>query len=600
MQLRLCLRAIAVCLIAMSGVAAAQPIEWTLGDRFRLFDEGGAAASRVERLLGEMGSVSRVSAGGQLAARYRDLLDTLSGPSAAALRRSNWRTEARLYRATYLYPDRYRIDAKLGSAERRSAGAALCRWSVTVASGPRTYPDQPCAAAIALDIPAGAAGGRWEGRAMAWVEVIGTGRSYGASIRVEDVLIVALGDSFISGEGNPDVPADFSAVRPGPGFQRAQWPDRARLPVVRAQWWDEPCHRSLLSWPVLASLYEASRNPRRAVTLVHLGCSGAEVHDGLVEPQNGREPGDSGLPGCPSGQEPRTCPPGGRETQSQLEMLRDLLLAHPESASARPIDRVFLSIGGNDIGFVGVIKYLALPPNGFAGGGLIPRFLLRMPQAEIVCPLRAGDDGRAEATVLRRFCGSRLTAQERLRELPVYYGELRAAFDALQIDPAHIYQTAYPNILEDTPGPAGESRFCQHALTEEAIAALDESRRPAESLYAGNHPDRLYPHGFEAMQGVLPWYLRWRTQWSFHFAHNAGESCHWPAIRSTSSETCKADWVWRELNGALASTRGRSTPPIAPILRSPRRPWTRHFLRAANDRPRPGSALDTRGGHLRY
>ena len=387
---------------------------------------------------------------------------------------------------------------------------------------------------------------------MAWVEVIGTGRSYGASIRVEDVLIVALGDSFISGEGNPDVPADFSAVRPGPGFQRAQWPDRARLPVVRAQWWDEPCHRSLLSWPVLASLYEASRNPRRAVTLVHLGCSGAEVHDGLVEPQNGREPGDSGLPGCPSGQEPRTCPPGGRETQSQLEMLRDLLLAHPESASARPIDRVFLSIGGNDIGFVGVIKYLALPPNGFAGGGLIPRFLLRMPQAEIVCPLRAGDDGRAEATVLRRFCGSRLTAQERLRELPVYYGELRAAFDALQIDPAHIYQTAYPNILEDTPGPAGESRFCQHALTEEAIAALDESRRPAESLYAGNHPDRLYPHGFEAMQGVLPWYLRWRTQWSFHFAHNAGESCHWPAIRSTSSETCKADWVWRELNGALA------------------------------------------------
>src|SRR5207237_1611223 len=112
-----------------------------------------------------------------------------------------------------------------------------------------------------------------------FLAVAGGPERLAADIAITDQLVVALGDSYISGEGNPDVPVRFELNESDHGerFGRSDWPARlnrgvherlvnGRVVAERrdyrpAVWWDQPCHRSLLSWPVLASLAYAAYDP---------------------------------------------------------------------------------------------------------------------------------------------------------------------------------------------------------------------------------------------------------------------------------------------------------------------------------------------------
>lgn len=198
-------------------------------------------------------------------------------------------------------------------------------------------------------------------------------------IRVEDKLIVAMGDSFSSGEGNPHM---HWTLRQG------------SRPTV---WWDERCHRSLLSGPSLASVFYARLHPQRSVTFMHYGCSGASMDDGLMrswplqetsqQRQNvhnfwlyrllGYDPDPDQIPRCVSGSEHgnglatfsdcfRT-PSGVKlSTRQHTDILPSQisLAAHDLSESStspqanptlnmltRRPDALILSIGGNDVGF---------------------------------------------------------------------------------------------------------------------------------------------------------------------------------------------------------------------------------------------------------
>jgi hypothetical protein len=87
------------------------------------------------------------------------------------------------------------------------------------------------------------------------------------TVRVEDVLIVSLGDSIASGEGAPQ----------GRWRQTAdgeEWRTSTSIP-----WQNEGCHRSSLAGPSLAAqaLEDASR--KTSVTFVHLACTGATIKD---------------------------------------------------------------------------------------------------------------------------------------------------------------------------------------------------------------------------------------------------------------------------------------------------------------------------------
>jgi hypothetical protein len=76
-------------------------------------------------------------------------------------------------------------------------------------------------------------------------------------VTVRDMLIVSIGDSYASGEGNPDVNRS--------GDQPAQWVDRR-------------CHRSANSGPAQAAAALERADPHTSVTFLSFACSGATVN----------------------------------------------------------------------------------------------------------------------------------------------------------------------------------------------------------------------------------------------------------------------------------------------------------------------------------
>lgn len=113
-----------------------------------------------------------------------------------------------------------------------------------------------------------------------------------------------------------------------------------------ASWLDDQCHRSLYSHQNLASMWLASLDPHRVITIVHVSCSGAEIVDGLLAPQS--DP-----------------PGGGRVGESQLHAATRMLQQIRQSNGFVP-DRkapllVMLSIGGNDAGFSRYAVHLIAP-----------------------------------------------------------------------------------------------------------------------------------------------------------------------------------------------------------------------------------------------
>ncbi|MGZ3308822.1 MAG: hypothetical protein ACXU8R_09905 [Xanthobacteraceae bacterium] len=240
-------------------------------------------------------------------------------------------------------------------------------------------------------------------------------------VAVEDVFIVALGDSFASGESNPDRPVQFSAQRemvydpallredlaakapaksaaPGYGlasgdeqynpkvlprrlmddekaerFHKLSSPEfAAAFEKASARWLSRDCHRSQYGYPFRVAIELALENRHRAVSLASFTCSGAEVTQGLFLDMDPRERADE--------------IPGGK-VRAQLDQLGDLLCRGSRSQSAtyvlpaythgstqisrqniskawcpptlrkRAIDVVLMSIGGNDVGFSALAAY---------------------------------------------------------------------------------------------------------------------------------------------------------------------------------------------------------------------------------------------------
>ena len=135
-------------------------------------------------------------------------------------------------------------------------------------------------------------------------------------VDVVDHLIVVLGDSIASGEGNPDV------VRPRQGG------------YPTGDWVDDTCHRSFRSGHAQAALQLEESDRRSSVTLVHLACSGARTQDGLLADQD-RD---------------------GTAVPAQIPRARQLV-------GDREVDSVLLSVGANDLRFADVAIFCAF--NGF-------------------------------------------------------------------------------------------------------------------------------------------------------------------------------------------------------------------------------------------
>jgi hypothetical protein len=102
------------------------------------------------------------------------------------------------------------------------------------------------------------------------------------TVTVEDLLVVSIGDSNASGEGNPDQAAEWN-FQPNPIDP---------IDIEAPTWWDDRCHRSLISGPALAA-YEIERaDPHTSVTFLSFACSGAKITRGLVDWYRGIDPPD--------------------------------------------------------------------------------------------------------------------------------------------------------------------------------------------------------------------------------------------------------------------------------------------------------------------
>ncbi len=278
-----------------------------------------------------------------------------------------------------------------------------CKDRLTIARVPYSRDQATSGVSVAVTLP--------DGRQFSERDVV-----------VEDIFIVALGDSFASGESNPDRPVQFSPSRElvydptllddrvaqGPEtevkppsqfglasgdsqinpkvlprrlmedelaerFYRIGGPQfQAAFDKAAAQWLSRDCHRSQYGYPIRVGLQLALENRHRSVTLATFSCSGAEIANGLFLEMDPREGYSE---------------PGGKKVRAQFDQLTDLLCRGnarqqatytlpmyatgstsisqqrvtmnwcPPGQRKRPIDLVLMSVGGNDVGFGGLVAY---------------------------------------------------------------------------------------------------------------------------------------------------------------------------------------------------------------------------------------------------
>lgn len=152
------------------------------------------------------------------------------------------------------------------------------------------------------------------------VTSLGAKSTVALPLTVQNLLMVVLGDSYASGEGNPrNVEAWLRSGGMFTGF--------------RPYWDDEPCRRSVHGGAAQAALALEQASARTSVTLVDVSCSGATIDAGILGPQT-----------------------SAGQTTSQIEQVRGII-------GSRPIDLVSLTVGGNDVGFTSILTSCATKAN---------------------------------------------------------------------------------------------------------------------------------------------------------------------------------------------------------------------------------------------
>lgn len=288
-------------------------------------------------------------------------------------------------REDYILPDAHTVVVRLSPQRLAEAGTGECAWTwrprhrggkaearrqacklpLTIARAPFSLERAASGVSVEVTLP--------DGRELADHDVV-----------VEDLLIVALGDSFASGESNPDRPVLFSPSRqmvydpnllreemmvsqarpaeavPRYGLSsaggsydpkvlpRRRMEDEERGLMYRltsrefqaafdksaAQWLSADCHRSLYGYPFRVGLQLAMENRHRSVTFVSLACSGSEATQGLFLEKDVREGFSE---------------PNGAKTPAQFDQLADLLCRSGSRTESATYTLPVATAGSTDI-----------------------------------------------------------------------------------------------------------------------------------------------------------------------------------------------------------------------------------------------------------
>jgi hypothetical protein len=218
------------------------------------------------------------------------------------------------------------------------------------------------------------------------------------NIPIRDVVIATVGDSFLSGEGNPHL-----------AYRRPLGGADSPFFGKRSEWLDIRCHRSLFTGAVIAVERLARRVRTQSVTMLPLACSGAETKEGILGPYLGRETNTQAIED--QGQNFTPLPIDDifqtRVLPTQFQLLARTLCPGNIAGGAcnqqavQP-DLVILSTGGNEIGFADIVRELA------AGKEKPP-----------------------------------LSLAQKLDKLPALYKEINDAIDAIK--PRKVFALSYPD-----------------------------------------------------------------------------------------------------------------------------------------------------------
>jgi lysophospholipase L1-like esterase len=468
----------------------------------------------------------------------------------------------------YVNPKGHEIEIILRPLVQNSLiGEYNCEWRI----GNAPALTAPCDGAVTATLP-------YPDGADISVAVVGE-QPITLKAKVRDLLIVGFGDSFASGEGNPDMPVEFSE---GQRYKNL-YPRRKNNDVSgSAQWTDKLCHRSLYSHQLRAALQVAIENPQAAVTFMGYGCSGASIAEGILGPQEYVESVTASGASEESAGSSRFISGDSKDSQIRW-LLRELCKVKPEEDDGlwtcpgnqfrRSVDYLFLSIGGNDVGFRNVVAWATL---------------------------REGT-----SATLAKFFGATVPAKqfaENMRDiLPAAYARLAKAIeravpinaDGQGFDGSHVILTAYPDMLVDETGaicPAGgteegeEDRFPANQSLDvfsswlatasgrlnsvhEQLATLDRRMRDLSGdhgwTYAGRvYGDRVFQgHGFCAQRSTL--------------ADDPAEvlmiPCWGKAERPT--QTCESSW----------SGKAREWRPYNPVMQNYPYALRQRWVRTFND-----------------
>ena len=325
------------------------------------------------------------------------------------------------------------------------------------------------------------------------------GSQASVTVTPKDRLVIGFGDSFTSGEGNPELTAHFS----GAPWQNGNLPARALDPVsladkdTRAQWTDRWCHRSVYSWQIRTALAAALSDPRQSFTILPYGCSGATIPEGILYGYNGVEwsqASDKGIVGsrsevglayqeicqpqafrsyCVSGAPwcGRTEPPTVGQEQAPgfydaagPGLRHAVMRCGPNNVFKRAADALLIDIGINDVGFAGWAAAIILQDPGLrlATHAAAPCF-----------------DGTANCTATQKLFATLGRRYDLLRTVLVQY-----MLPDFGIDPSHVIVAVYPPALENENGA-----FCPQGNAGLTIATLP-SRNPFASACSGSILDR--------------------------------------------------------------------------------------------------------------
>ena len=436
----------------------AAELQWQVSQRFRLLSS--EENDRLHQIWSELQTLK----GGQ-AATAQDLLLRLQSerkPGTAMIApeaATGYDRSTGRYKRTYVDLRGQQATVKIWATKN---DGPQCTWQV--ASPAELHSTDAASCSAVLSIP--------YGESSSVTLMRGTGTDVALTkveVRVEDVLLVAFGDSYVSGEGNPDIPAQYGSSTPASNDWLFINTKRKREPAV---WLDQECHRSLLSWPMFAALKLAMTDPHRTVTLLNYACSGAEIVDGVMKAQLKSSNHARNKGGQRDGEDSSAEPRGVRSVRrSQVNALREDLCADQRlrtdavkdvpgqgvralmitcDSPVRKPSLLTLMIGGNDIKFGPTVQGI-LMPNTARG-------------SPIVRPFR-----QALLNKVRKIAGVESPAGlgERARDATRDYSKAieLIAEGAWLSSPSQVILVRYPNPvgnLNDTAGCRGSVAAAHH------------------------------------------------------------------------------------------------------------------------------------------